>query len=121
MEFNAYLRDEAQDINWYDHWVECRTKMENHVTYCRAIEPIEDDLSSSCLCQLKDDCDNLCDDRVDSLYVEKTNSFLGATVDYDYATHQDCQDIVDSINADTTLASLCAHSDRYQLIVDCGL
>ena len=59
--FNQYLNAQEPDTNWFSLWEECRLSMddEEHMSFCHAIQPIADTASdaSSCLCQLKKDCD----------------------------------------------------------------
>ena len=118
-DFFKYLREFPEDTNWYEHWQECRTSMKTHITYCEAIAPIESELSDSCLCQLEDDCDNWCDDKVRDLYFDTTGYMLGSEVDYHYITQHGCNTIMDGVNA--TYQALCAHSEMYKLVSSCGM
>jgi len=128
--FNQYLNSQESDTNWFSLWEECRLSMEDeeHMSFCHAIQPIADTAdvtsASACLCQLKEDCDGLCDSKLSALFFGDTAHLINGPayyIDYDKVTRAQCQAVLDE--ADSTsdhITALCEGSDIYAAIQNCA-
>ena len=102
---------------WHDHW----KTFENDpdlVDYCNVIELIYDDVDSSCLCELKVVCDDICDYKLQNIFENITTYYI--TPWSSHVNSSRCQEVLTKLQH-KKYDTLCSDTTDYQLIYQCGI